>query len=70
MSGFMARQMTCSWCDEKIPFFQRLRRSRYCSIEHRDEEFEHLKKLAIKRLLNVSAFKYTENEKAAVEAVP
>jgi len=44
----MEKQMTCSWCDEKIPLCQRFRRSRYCSIKHRDEEFEHLKKLGIK----------------------
>jgi hypothetical protein len=43
--------MNCSWCGKTISIFRILADSLYCCAEHREQEREHTKRLAIERLL-------------------
>ncbi len=56
--------MTCSWCNQKISFVRSLSDSRYCCDEHKKEEFEKCRQLAIQRLRNSPSFQRSEEKES------
>ena len=58
------KPMTCSWCNQKISFLRSLSDSRYCCDEHKKEEHEKCRELAIQRLRNSPFFKPSEQKES------
>ena len=46
--------MICSWCGQKLGFLRAFSDPEYCSDEHRKQEHDHMRRLAIERLTNAS----------------
>jgi hypothetical protein len=43
--------MTCSFCAKRISYFRSFVDSQFCSAEHRQQEAERLRTLALERLM-------------------